>query len=70
MFGRSKERKMESTERRLAAEDALRKSEQDYESLQAMKPEAEATIRGHLRLQRENHFAERMWWAYRGEFLR
>lgn len=66
MFGRHKHPN-DADARRAAASEALHKSVQEYYELQDLKPDVEATVRGHLTLQQENHFAERMWRAYRGE---
>jgi hypothetical protein len=67
MFGRNKREKDSSNDQLRQAETALEKSSSDYEFLQSLKPTAEETVRGHRKLQLENHFAERMWLAYRGE---
>lgn len=72
MFWRKKKnfKQDEHDQQSLDARAALSKSQEDYEWLQGLKPEVQETINKHLVLQRENHFAERMWFAYRGEFLR
>lgn len=49
------------------ARNALRQSINDWYAVQDLKPEVEATVRGHLKLQLDNHFAERIWLAYRGD---
>lgn len=64
MFGR---RKTETDIKQVQANAALRKSVEDYAAIQALKPEVEATVREHRRLQYDNHFAERIWLAYRGD---
>lgn len=67
MFGFNKKRANETVERQQAEADAaLQRSQKDYEALQALKPAVEKTVQGHRRLQVENHFAERIWWAYAG----
>lgn len=68
MFWHRKEHRTEIDERRNQADAALEKSVQDYEALQTMRPTIERTVRGHMKLQFENHFAERIDLAYRGEF--
>jgi hypothetical protein len=50
------------------ANDAWLQSVQDHEMLEELRPEVEATVQAHLRLQKENHFAQRLAAAYRGEF--
>lgn len=68
MFGR-KRRDDESVKKRHdEASEALHRSVQEYYDLQDLKPEVEATVRGHRKLQLDNHFAERIEKAYRGEF--
>lgn len=52
--------------RRSGALEALQKSEQDYQAVQQLRPMVETQVTKHLVLQRENHFAQRMEWAYRG----
>lgn len=56
------------TQRHEKASEALHQSVQEYYELQGLKPEVEATVRGHRQLQLDNHFAERIDKAYRGEF--
>lgn len=67
-FWHRKEHKYEVTSRLEQADAALEQSMKDYEALQTMRPAIERTVRGHIRLQFENHFAERIDMAYRGEF--
>lgn len=49
------------------ANNALRQSLDEWYAVQDLKHDVEDTVRGHLKLQLENHFAERIWLAYRGE---
>ena len=58
----------EVEERNKRASEALLQSVREYYELQDLKPEVEATVRGHRQLQLDNHFAERIDKAYRGEF--
>jgi hypothetical protein len=67
MFGRRKDLTSEIASQQEEADAALEQAENDYQTIQSLRPEAEATVRGHNRLQLENHFSERMWLAYRGE---
>lgn len=66
MFGRTK---TDTHTKQVQANAALKKSVDDYEVIQALKPEVEATVREHRRLQFDNHFAERIWLAYQGDVL-
>jgi hypothetical protein len=68
MFWRHKAQDDIRKQRESEANAALEQSYQDYLNLQALKPEVEATVKGHVKLQLENHFAERIWIAYRGEY--
>jgi hypothetical protein len=58
----------EATRRRNEASEALHRAVQEYYELQDLKPDVEATVRGHRKLQLDNHFAERIEKAYRGDF--
>jgi hypothetical protein len=50
------------------ANDAWLQSVQDQEKLEELRPQIEQTVDAHIRLQKENHFAQRLAAAYRGEF--
>lgn len=65
MFGRKKRGAEDPDSRRIEAEAAVEKSIEEYRAVQALKPEVEATVKRHLKLQLENHFRERIWFAYR-----
>lgn len=65
MFGHK--RAKAAARRQSQANAALQQSEADYALIQALKPQVEATVREHRRLQYDNHFAERIWLAYSGE---
>lgn len=66
MFGRGKTR-VNNTSGAVDAQIALQKSLEEYQSVEAMRPEVEKTVRGHIRLLQENHFSERLWLAFEGE---
>lgn len=65
MFGRK--RNDAAATRQSQANAALQQSVEEYALIQALKPQVEATVREHRRLQYDNHFAERIWLAYSGE---
>ena len=58
----------EVKQRHEQAAEALHRSVQEYYELQDLKPAVEDTVKGHKKLQLDNHFAERIDRAYRGEF--
>lgn len=68
MFWRKHSQSDSAQRRHEEASEALHKSVQEYYDLQDLKPDVEATVRGHRKLQLDNHFAERIEKAYRGEF--
>lgn len=54
-------------EDQMLAQRAIDQSQGQYDAIKALTPEVEATVQSHRKLQGENHFAERIWLAYRGE---
>lgn len=66
MFGRNRVNSNSSGESE--ADLAVQKSWEDYEAVQALKSDVADTVKGHLKLQMENHFSERIWLAYRGDY--
>lgn len=68
MFWHKRDDDDQQKKRAVEASEALHQSVQEYYDLMDLKPEVEATVRGHRKLQLDNHFAERIEKAYRGEF--
>ena len=52
-----------------AAEQALRSAQEDYLTVRSLRPEVARRVAGHLRLQSNNHFQERVGLAFRGQEL-
>lgn len=67
MFGRHKRDKERTDQGYQDAANAWEKSVMDKKELEAIIPAVESVVKGHLKLQLENHFAERIALAYRGE---
>lgn len=67
MFSPFRKRKKDRTDQFQQAQEALGQSLSYLVDVERFQPVVEETVRGHRRLQRENHFQERIALAYRGE---
>jgi phosphoenolpyruvate-protein kinase (PTS system EI component) len=51
------------------ANNAWLQSVQDQEEVEKLRTQVEEVVQAHLKLQKDNHFAQRLAAAYRGEYL-